>query len=67
MTNIKLLSALNVSHSDSELLDVIDFLADGLKDGYLTAQTDGDSVVCLRLTQLGIENLPPTLPATCRG
>jgi hypothetical protein len=56
--NLKLLSALNVGCDD----ELIDFLMNGLQDGHFRAVTDGDLIIAMKLTGLGIESLPPTLP-----
>jgi hypothetical protein len=61
--NLKFLVALNVAHSDDELLDHIDFLAGQLENGNIAAAVDGDLILSLYLTETGIAALPPTLDA----
>jgi hypothetical protein len=52
--NVRLLTALNVAHSDSERRDVIDCLADYLADGVIEPEVvDGDAVIRFRLTEAG--------------
>jgi hypothetical protein len=53
MTNIKLLASLNVAHSEAELRDTIDSLADYLANGTICAVNDGDSIESFRLTEHG--------------
>jgi hypothetical protein len=61
--NLKLLTALNISHSDAELLQVIDFLSDSLADGTIAAVSDGDMVTSFYLTPAGKALLPTRLPS----
>jgi hypothetical protein len=60
--NIRLLTALNIAHSDSELLDYIGFLAGELERGTISAVNDGDLITRLELTPAGRALSPPTLP-----
>jgi hypothetical protein len=61
--NLKLLAALNVAHSDSDLLSYIDFLVGEIENGNIAPKIDGDAIVSLYLTPVGKAMLPPTLPA----
>jgi hypothetical protein len=62
--NARLLTALNVAHSESERADVIDSLADFLADGTIEPEViDGDAVMSFRLTEAGRALVPAmTLP-----
>jgi hypothetical protein len=64
MIDTRLLTALNIGHGDQEVLEVVEFLASGIEDGHLSVQNDGDSIISLKLTALGLEALPPRLPGT---
>jgi hypothetical protein len=45
VSNLKLLTAINIAHSDNELLDVIDSLAAFIEDGTISADVDGDQIM----------------------
>ena len=63
--NVQLLTALNIAHSDSERLDVIDTLSGYLADGTIEFEVDGDAVIRFRLTEAGRKLVPAlTLPWT---
>jgi hypothetical protein len=63
MISLKLLSAINIAHSDDELLDLIDEIAGLLEDGTIVPQrVCGDLIESLALTSEGISRLPPKLP-----
>ena len=62
--DVRLLTALNIGMSDSEVLEVVEFLASGIEDGHLRVVNDGDLIIGMKLTALGRESLPPRLPTT---
>lgn len=64
MTNVRLLTAINVAHTDEELRSLIDILSDQIEIGNLAVESDLDSVSKLYLTAAGRAAWPMTLPTT---
>jgi hypothetical protein len=64
MIDVRLLAALNVGYTDQEIIDVVEFLASGIEDGHLRVVNDGDLIIGMKLTALGRDALPTTLPGT---
>jgi hypothetical protein len=59
----RLLASLNVGYNDQEVIEVIDFLSTGIESGHFRVVNDGDLIVAMKLTALGIESLSPRLPS----
>jgi len=64
MIDIRLLSTLNVACNDEELLDLIEAVAGAIEDGFVSAESDLDTITSLHLTAAGRRAWPTTLPAT---
>jgi hypothetical protein len=62
--NIRFLTAINIAHTDAELLSYIGYLCDEIENGNLAAtiDRDTDTIAALHLTETGKALLPPFLP-----
>jgi hypothetical protein len=62
MISLRLLTAINIAHTDNELLDLIDHIANAIEDGNVAVDSDMDLILSLHLTPAGRERLPMAMP-----